>query len=113
MTAARATSDIEADLSARVKAKTLFAFVEIPSSVLDPSAGAGIKYYSENTAYSALASWLSTVVNEEITRRRLAHAGMDAALISTLSAPTKVTTYGLAARRADVSAAGAVASQYW
>jgi ABC-2 type transport system permease protein len=101
--AARTTSDVDADLSARVKAKTLFAFVEIPSSVLDPSATEGIKYYSQNTAYAALANWLSTVINEEITRRRLARAGIDATLIATLSAPTKVTTYGLAARRADGS----------
>ncbi len=94
-------SDIDADLSARVKAKKLFAFVEIPASVLDASAADGIRYYSENTAYTGCRPGSQRPSTRKSPRRRLARAGVDAALIATLSEPTKVTTLGLAARRAD------------
>src|SRR5690606_17126437 len=64
------------DLSDRVRRGELFAFVYIPAGVLDAGDPATpLHYYSENTSYERLSSWLSGLLNEHIRARRLARAG--------------------------------------
>ena len=97
------TDDLKADLSARVRDKELFAFVEIPSDVLTADAGdvPAIRYYSENTSYQPLPDWLRTVLNDEITKRRFDAAGIDQAMIARLNTRTPLSTFGLIERTAD------------
>jgi ABC-2 type transport system permease protein len=97
------TDDLKADLSARVRDKDLFAFVEIPPDVLTADAGQvpAIRYYSENTSYQPLPDWLRTVLNDEITKRRFDAAGIDQAMIARLNTRTPLSTFGLIERTAD------------
>lgn len=102
---ARPLDELKVELSAQVKRKELFAFVEIPADVLTAT-GADIppiRYYSESTSYEPLPAWLRSTLNEEITRRRFDSAGIDQALIARLNARTPLTTFGLVERAADGS----------
>ncbi len=87
-------------LSNRMRQKELFAVVEIPSGILDPSGTATIKYFSQNTNYDRLPDWIGATLNEEITKRRFASAGIDPAVVSTLTRPAEIETFGLVERTA-------------
>jgi ABC-2 type transport system permease protein len=101
--AGRGTDDLRAELSDRVRAEGLFAFVEIPADVLDAEAKATIRYYSENTSYERLPTWLRVTLNEAIARLRFDEAGIDRALVSRLTQRAPVATFGLVERAADGS----------
>ena len=101
--AVAAGDDAEAALSDRVRRGELFAFVVIPASVLDTDSKAPVKYYSENTSYARLSSWLSTTVGAEIQRLRLTQAGVDPALVQRLTRRVDLSSFGLIERRADGS----------
>lgn len=92
-------------LSERVKAKELFAFVEIPAGVVDPNVEKAppIQYYTETPSYDRLPTWLEQTLNEEITRRRFNSAGVDQALVKKLSARADVQSMGLVTKKADGS----------
>ena len=62
------SDDLTPALSDRVRRGDLFAFVIIPRAVLNPTATETVKYYSANTSYTRLSSWLSTNVGSEIQR---------------------------------------------
>ncbi len=84
-----------------MKKKDLFAFVEIPSTVLDAREKATVHYYAENTTYERLPDWLRTTLNDEIAKRRFDQAGVDRALVSRLTSRTPLTTFGLVERGPD------------
>lgn len=92
-------------LSEQIKKKDLFAFVEIPSGVVDPNVETppAISYYTETPSYDRLPDWLSQTLNEEITKRRFSTAGVDQALVKKLSTRAKVNTMGLLAKKTDGS----------
>ncbi|MEZ5319210.1 MAG: ABC transporter permease [Vicinamibacterales bacterium] len=101
--AGRSADDVKVELSDRVRRHELFAFVEIPADVLDAGADSPIRYYSENTSYERLPSWLRTTLNEAIAVQRFDRAGVDRALVSRLTARAPVSTFGLVERAADGS----------
>jgi len=96
-------SGARADLSARVRKKELFGFVEIPASVLDVTQTDPdqIDYFTETPSYDSLPSWLNQVLQKEITGRRFATASVDRNLVAQLTRPARVTTLGLVERKAD------------
>jgi ABC-2 type transport system permease protein len=88
-------------LSARVTAKEFFAFIVIPAGVLTGDAAAAPGYYSDNTAYRTLSLWLQSTVNDEVQKARFQRAGIDPALVESLSTRTDLSTFGLVERRPD------------
>jgi ABC-2 type transport system permease protein len=101
--AGRSEADLRADLSARVRSKSLFAFVEIPAAVLDVKSTQTdqISYYTETPSYDALPDWLGTVLQQAVTSRRFAAASVDPGLVAQLTRRARVTTLGLVERKAD------------
>jgi ABC-2 type transport system permease protein len=99
----RSPADLKADLSARVRKKELFAFVEIPAGVLDIKATKDdqVDYYTETPSYDVLPAWISTVLQREITARRFTAASVDPGLVAQLTRRARVTTLGLVERKAD------------
>jgi len=99
----KSAADVKADLSARVRQKELFAFVEIPSGVLDIKSTTDdqVNYYTETPSYDPLPNWLSGVLQREITARRFASAAVDPNLVAQLTRRARVTTLGLVERKAD------------
>lgn len=87
-------------LSDRVRAKELFAFVELPATLLDTNATdrEQLRYYTETPSYSGLPNWIRSTVEREVTERRLATAALDPALIDRLTRETALTTLGLVTR---------------
>ncbi len=84
----------------RVKAGELFAVIEIPVEVNDPSTSgepAAIRYYSDNPNDDTLANWLGAVVNNTVRGQRLKAAGIDPAEAARLSAPVGMENMSLAA----------------
>jgi ABC-2 type transport system permease protein len=102
--AGRSSEQIALTLSEDVRDGRFFAFVEIPASLLAPGTTETVKYYSENTAYGRLSGWLSETLDDEVRQRRLAQAGLDSTLVSTLTSRTTVTSFGLVEPQADGSA---------
>ena len=92
--------DVKVGLSNRMRQKELFAVVEIPAGILEPSGAATIKYFTQNTNYDRLPDWIGATLNEEITKRRFASAGIDQAVVSTLTRPAEIETFGLVERTA-------------
>jgi len=103
--AGQSVEELKVDLSARVRDKSLFAFVEIPAEVLTATGTdvPPIRYYSESTSYEPLPTWLRTTLNDEITKRRFDAAGIDQALITRLNTRTPLSTFGLVERATDGS----------
>jgi len=92
-------------LSEQIKEKALFAFVEIPASVVDPNVETppAIQYYTETPSYNRLPDWLEQQLNEQITKQRFSSAGVDQTLVKKLSSRTNVTMMGLLAKKDDGS----------
>jgi ABC-2 type transport system permease protein len=101
---ARTLDDVAVDLSARIKTKDLFAFVELPAGILDVEQDVPIRLYSQTTSAGALSDWLETAVNEEIARRRFSAVGIDQALVAKLTARADLTSFGLVERGPDGAA---------
>jgi len=97
----RSIDDVKVELSDRMRQKELFAVVEIPAGVLAAGTDARIRYYSQNTSYERLPDWIGETLNVEITKRRFNRAGVDQALVATLTQPAPVDTFGLVERSRD------------
>jgi ABC-2 type transport system permease protein len=85
-------------LSERVRAHELHAFLELGSSVLDPTADpeeAYVRYYSENSALDDLRGWFSRRINQRLRNLRLAEMDLDEAAAARLLAWTEVEGLGL------------------
>jgi ABC-2 type transport system permease protein len=101
--AGRADDDLRTDLSARVRGHEFFAFVEIPANIVDVSGAGTVRYYSQNTSYTRLPTWLRTTISRAVERARFERAGIDPRLVSAMTARTDVATFGLVTRRPDGS----------
>jgi ABC-2 type transport system permease protein len=101
--AGRSAEDVKLGLSADVKAKSLFGYVEIPAGVLDPNASSSvaIDYYTETPSYDDLPRWLQRTLSAEIARQRFQRASVDPDLAAKLGRSTPVSTLGLLVRGAD------------
>jgi ABC-2 type transport system permease protein len=82
-------------LSDRVRNAELFAFVEFPATLLDPAAGAQIRYYSAHPSYDALPQWLRVTVNGVILNERFRQAAVDPAVIVRLTRQVPIEELGL------------------
>lgn len=92
-------------LSDQVRARELFAFLEIPADIIaGTSDDNAVRYYTETTSYESLPTWLRTTLNDEIIRSRFADAGIDQALVKQLNTRTSLSTFGLLERAADGTA---------
>jgi ABC-2 type transport system permease protein len=101
--------ETELALSERVRTRDLFAFIEIPASIVDPSLTEQdqVRYYTETPSYTALPQWLRTTLDREAAVRRFAAADVDTALVERLSRPTSLATLGLLSRAPDGTIAAA------
>lgn len=131
---ARDLDQLKLDLSNRVRQKDLFAFVIIPPTVLTATSAArdqrekarrarwagktmpdeeidktgDVQYYTETVAYDALPDWLTETLDEEISRRRFAAAGISGDAALTLTAQTELASFGLVERGPDGKVSQAV-----
>lgn len=97
----RAIDDVAVELSARIKAKDLFAFVELPAGILDAGRKLPIRFYAQTTSARELTDWLEKAINDEIAQRRFLGAGIDQALVQQLTSRADVTKLGLVERGED------------
>lgn len=103
--AGRSADDVKLELSDRVRAKELFAFVEIPENVIDaPVDEASLLYYTETPSYEPLPDFLHGALNREISRQRFMKSGVDPDLVSKLSGQVGLSHFGLMSRRIDGTA---------
>ncbi|HUT23034.1 MAG TPA: ABC transporter permease [Sumerlaeia bacterium] len=75
------------ELSDRVRARKLHAFLEIGSDVLHPGSDPGascIAYHAKNAALDDLRRWLSGPINNHLRRLRLSEAGVDESTVKDL-----------------------------
>jgi ABC-2 type transport system permease protein len=87
-----------AALSDRVRKDNLYAFVEIPSDIVDPGSNASLKYYSNHPADQALPGWIGGVVNREVLNQRFKNASVDRALVTRLTRRVEMSELGLLER---------------
>ena len=87
-----------AQLSDRVQRGELYAFVEIPADVLQPSSASHIRYYSSHDGDQALPSWVRQTVDAAIIERRFRDAHVDAAVVASLMRPAPMDRLGLVER---------------
>ena len=101
--------ELEVALSDRVRARQLFAFIDIPASIVDTSGTEtdGVRYYTETPSYSTLPDWLRRTIEREATTRRFATAAVDAAAVERLSRSVELSTLDLVSRAPDGSIAEA------
>jgi ABC-2 type transport system permease protein len=89
-----------ADLSDRIRKEEIYAFVEIPSNALDPTATETMRYYSNHPAYRQLPDWISSTLNREIVNERFRAASIDRATVTRLTRPVRLEQLGLVSRGA-------------
>ena len=86
------------ELSGRVKARELWAFVEIGKDVVEPGndpQAAGIAYHSENALMDEAREWLVSPINNYLRGLRLGTAGLDAATVDRVTRWIPVEGLGL------------------
>jgi ABC-2 type transport system permease protein len=93
--------EVRLELSDRVRTKDLFAFVEIPSAIMDPDSGAEIRYYSNSPSHTALPQWLRAAVNQTVIAQRFRSAAVDPQVVSRLTRPAGINQLGLLERDAS------------
>ena len=96
--AGRPIEEVRLELSDRIRRGEIFAFVEIPASVLDPGADAPIRYYSNHPAHEALPRFLDEMLAREIVNRRFEAASLDRGMVDRLTKTPHVDTLGLVER---------------
>ncbi|MFA6472572.1 MAG: ABC transporter permease [Candidatus Latescibacterota bacterium] len=91
------------ELSDRIRAKKLHAFVEIGADVVHPAGNperSRIAYHSKNAVMDDLRRWLSWPVNNQLRSLRLADAGIDESKIRDLFSWVNIDGLGLASLEA-------------
>lgn len=105
----RTPGELELALSERVRTRDLFAFVEIPATIVDTSLTEDdqLRYFTETPSYTALPQWVRATLEREAAVRRFERAAVDSSLVERLSRSTTLTTLGLLSRSDDGSIAQA------
>jgi ABC-2 type transport system permease protein len=126
---ARDLNELKLELSNRVRKKELFAFVIIPPAAITATSAAtdqrdkarrarragktttpddkdlrkkdDVQYYTETIAYDAMPDWLTETLNDEISKRRFASAGIEGDAALKLTSHMELATFGLVARGPD------------
>jgi ABC-2 type transport system permease protein len=96
----RSVDEIRLALSDEVRAKTLFAFVELPAGLLEPGSEERLQYFSQSPTYQALPEWLGETVSRLTTDQRITMTGSDPDAIRQLLVPVRVDRKGLVMRDA-------------
>jgi ABC-2 type transport system permease protein len=130
----RDLNELKLELSNRVRTKDLFAFVIIPPTALTATSAArsqrerarrarwagkvapdeeidktgDVQYYTETVAYEALPDWLTETLDDEISKRRFASAGIAGDAAVTLTTRTELASFGLVERAEDGTISEAV-----
>jgi len=91
----RTAGDLRLELSDRIRDKDLFAFVEIPAEIMNPDAGAEIRYYSNSPSHTALPQWLRSTINQGVIAQRFRSAAVDPQVVSRLTRPAAMNQLGL------------------
>jgi ABC-2 type transport system permease protein len=91
----RSVEAVRLELSERVRREELFAFVEFPENILDPDAGAAIRYYSNHPSNLVLHDWLRATANRIVLAERFRAAAVDQALIARLTRQAGMENLGL------------------
>ncbi len=96
-------TELELQLSDRVRNNKLFAFLIIEKNVVDPDAQAegSIYYYTDTTTYEALPGWIRNRLNDSIRELRFAQSQIDAGLVKKLTQPAGFREMGLARKTKD------------
>ena len=103
----RPAEEVRLELSNRVRAKALFAFVEIPAEIMNPDSGAEIRYYSNSPSHTALPQWLRSTVNQSVIAQRFRSAAVDPQVVSRLTRPAGMNQLGLVERDSSGGVAAA------
>jgi ABC-type Na+ efflux pump permease subunit len=104
----RNEQDVLVDLSDKVRSGELYAFVEIPSDVLDPArsgpaqgdTAAKLKYHTNTPTDMGLPRWIQGVVNSAVQQARFKSEGVDALKVAKAMTPVETDTLGLVDRQA-------------
>ncbi len=84
------------ELSERVRAKELFAFVEIaPDAGATADSASAVRYFSNQPTYRDVYRWLRNELNGEFRAMRLREAGIDTAVVDEAMRPVHVENLGL------------------
>lgn len=86
------------NLSKKVKAKELLAFIELPHNVIDlkdDSENAKLTYHSENPVFDNLRKWITKMINEHVKNFRIQSAGLDTKVVKQLFREVDVKPMGL------------------
>jgi len=97
------------ELSDRVRALDLFAFVTIGPDVVDPAAEpahAAVQYFSNSPTYDDIEEWLRGPLNGHIQKLRLKAAKLDPRVVEEATRQVSIANLGLV----TVDAAGKIAS---
>jgi len=97
----KSADDVAVDLSARIKAKELYAFVVLPEGIIDAGKELSIRLYAQTTSTGDVSRWIVSNVNEEIARQRFSAAGIDQGLVEKLTTRATIDSFGLVERTVD------------
>ena len=99
--AGKSGEQLRLELSDRVRSKEFYAFVEIPSGILNPDQPEEVRYYSNAPSYVALPQWLRATVGAAVISQRFQAASVDPAVVERLTRPTPVSSLKLLERDAS------------
>jgi ABC-2 type transport system permease protein len=97
----RSPEELRLELSDRVRKQELFAFVEVPADIMDPGAGARIRYYSDHPSYNALPDFLKLAANGVVLTERFRRASVARALVVRHMKLAPIDELGLFERAVD------------
>jgi ABC-type Na+ efflux pump permease subunit len=95
------------EMSDQIRDQQLYAFIEIPPTILDPidaqmpSAPAAVKFYSQDSSLSEARAYLAGALNTIVKRTRLRDANIDVAAVELASQNVPVKGLGLLTRAAN------------
>ncbi len=91
----RSIEAIRLELSDRVRKEELFAFVEFPKDIINPDAGARVRYYSNHPSNMALPDFLRATTNRVVLAERFRAAAVDQVLVARLTRQARLENLGL------------------
>jgi ABC-2 type transport system permease protein len=97
--AGEAADDVRTALSDQVRAKELFAFVELPKALFEDKPT--IRYYTDSPTFQPLPRWLEEVVTRLVIAERLKNTNVDPQTMLALVREVDLNRLGLLSRAAD------------
>jgi ABC-type Na+ efflux pump permease subunit len=91
--------DVRTRLSDQVRAKELFAFVELPRALFEDKPT--IRYYTDSPTFQPLPRWLEEVVTRLVIAERLKNTNVDQQTMLALVREVQLSRFGLISRAVD------------